>query len=71
MTEATKIQHADFRGIIPIRKLQLMLLLKVFSTVPMALFTILVRSKNASIFTPSGKVFGFLLFLFYFFNDFV
>ena len=28
-----------------------------FSTVPMALFTILVRSKNASIFTPSGKVF--------------
>ena len=28
-----------------------------FSTVPMALFTILVRSKKASIFTPSGSVF--------------
>ena len=28
-----------------------------FSTVPIALFTILVRSRNASIFTPSGNVF--------------
>ncbi len=28
-----------------------------FSTVPMALFTILVRSKNGSMVTPSGSVF--------------
>ena len=31
--------------------------IKFFSTVPIALLTILVRSKNGSIMTPFGKVF--------------
>ena len=31
--------------------------IKFFSTVPIALFTIFVRSRKASIFTPSGSVF--------------
>ena len=66
MTEATKNLRENFRGIKRTKTTINAPSKGFFDGSNRIIFTILVRSRNASIFTPSGKVFGFLHSGFYF-----